>query len=119
MDTGKKDKKRACGTMGRGKRGEAFFCIFPLPIVPRAFQLIIRPLQGRKKLGDVYPGSVANLYGLCDWVVMALRMGPESRLCTFPLGRPVSRKAAKKNRVKQDLETIKTNFELIYRFSQG
>ena len=27
---------------------------------------------------------------------MAPRMGPESRTCTFPLGRPVSRKLVKK-----------------------
>ena len=40
-------------------------------------------------------GGVANLYGLWDWVRMAPRMGPESCSCTFPLGRPVSRKAGK------------------------
>ena len=48
-------------------------------------------------------GGVANLYGLWDWVGiplwllvgMAPRMGPESRSCTFLLGRPVSRKGDK------------------------
>ena len=43
----------------------------------------------------VDPGGVANLYGLWGWVGMAPRMGPESRSCTFPLGRPVFRKAGK------------------------
>ena len=43
----------------------------------------------------VDPGGVANLYVLWDWVGMAPRMGPESRSCKFPLGRPVSRKAGK------------------------
>ena len=49
------------------------------------------------------PGGVANLYELWDWVGiplwllvgMAPRMGPESRSCTFLLGRPVSRKGDK------------------------
>ena len=33
---------------------------------------------------------------LWDWVGTAPRRGPESRSCTFPLGRPMSRKAGKK-----------------------
>ena len=38
-----------------------------------------------------YEGSSQD-DGLWDWVGMAPRMGPESCSCTFPLGRPVSRK---------------------------
>ena len=48
-----------------------------------------------KRVGVVDPGGMAKLYGLWEWVGMAPRMGPESRSCTFPLGRPVSRKAGK------------------------
>ena len=48
-----------------------------------------------KRAGVVDPGGVANLYGLWDWLGMASRMGPESRSCTFPLGKPVSGKAGK------------------------
>ena len=48
-----------------------------------------------KRVGVVDPDGVANLYGLWDWVGMALCMGPESRSCTFPPGRPVARKAGK------------------------
>ena len=44
----------------------------------------------------VDPDGGANLNGLWDWVGMAPRMGPESIHATFPLGRPVSRKAGKK-----------------------
>ena len=42
-------------------------------------------------VGNVDPGGAANLYGLCDWVGMAPRMGPESRSGPFRLGKPVSR----------------------------
>ena len=38
---------------------------------------------------------VCPAFGLWDWVGMAPLMGPESRSCTFPLVRPVSRKAGK------------------------
>ena len=48
-----------------------------------------------KRVGVVDPSGAAILYGLWDWVGMAPHMGTESRLCTFPLGRPVSRKAGK------------------------
>ena len=48
-----------------------------------------------KRVGVVDPSGVVNLYGLWDWVGMAPCMGPESSLCTFPLGRPVPRKAGK------------------------
>ena len=40
---------------------------------------------------------MANLNGLRDWVGMAPRMGPESHSYTFPLGRPMSRKAGKQS----------------------
>ena len=53
------------------------------------------PHHYSKRVGVVDPGGVANLYQLWDWVGMAPRMGPESRLCTFSLGRPESRKAGK------------------------
>ena len=46
-----------------------------------------------KTVGVEDPGCVVSLYGLRDWVGMAPRMGPKYRSCTFPLGRPVSRKA--------------------------
>ena len=49
-----------------------------------------------RRVGDVDPSGVANLYGTWDWVGMTPRMEPESCSCTFPLGRPVSRKAGKK-----------------------
>ena len=49
-----------------------------------------------KRVGVVDPGGAANLYSLWDWVGMAPQMGPESCSCTFPLGRPVSRKASGK-----------------------
>ena len=48
---------------------------------------------------------MSNLYGLWDWVGMAPRMGPESRSSTFPLGRPVSRKAGKKQTWEGDPST--------------
>jgi len=53
------------------------------------------PHRYLKRVGVVDPGGVANLDGLWDWVGMASHMGPESRLCTLPVGRPVSRKAGK------------------------
>ena len=52
------------------------------------------PHHDSKRVRVVDPGGVAHLYGLWDWVGMAPRMGPESRSCTFSLGRPVSRKAS-------------------------
>jgi len=64
-------------------------------------ELVALPVTNRRVVGSVGrvrvvdPGSVANLYGLWYWVGMAPRMGPESRSCTFPLDRPVSRKAGK------------------------
>ena len=48
-----------------------------------------------KRVGVVDPGGMVNLDRLWDWVGMVPRMRPESHLCTFPLGRPVSRKAGK------------------------
>ena len=55
----------------------------------------INPHHYSKRVGVVDPDGVANLYGLWDWVGMAPCMRPESRSCTFSLGRPVSRKAGK------------------------
>ena len=49
-----------------------------------------------KRVGVVDPDGVANLYRLWDWVGMVPRLGPESHSCTFPLGKPVSRKASGK-----------------------
>ena len=65
-------------------------------------------LVGRKRthitiqngVGVVDSGGVVNLYGLWDWVGMPPRMGPESRSCTFSLGRRVSRKAGNKKKKK-------------------
>ena len=51
-----------------------------------------------KRRGRIDLGGVAILYRLWDLLGMAPRMGPSSRSCTFPLGRPVSRKAGKKIR---------------------
>ena len=52
-------------------------------------------ISSSKRVGVVDSGGVVNLDGLWDWVGMVPRMRPESHLCTFPLGRPVSRKAGK------------------------
>ena len=49
-----------------------------------------------KKSREVDPGSVANLYGLWDWVGMASCMGPMSPVRGHSLrAGPVSRKAGK------------------------
>ena len=39
-DTGKKDKNVRGARWEGGKGGEAFFCLFPLPIIPRALCLL-------------------------------------------------------------------------------
>ena len=36
------------------------------------------PHHCSKRVGDIDPGGVANLYGLLDWVGMAPSMGPVS-----------------------------------------
>ena len=51
--------------------------------------LLFEKSRGRR------PRWCGQPYALWDWVGMAPRMGPKSRSCTFPLGRPVSRKAGK------------------------
>ena len=64
-------------------------------------------------VGVVDPGGVVNLYGLWDWVGMPPRMGPESRSCTFSLGRPVSRKAGNKNKKNCYALSVFKNFILL------
>ena len=64
----------------------------------RTFRLTALSLICSCGVGVVDPGGVAILYGLWDWVGRVPCMGPASRSCTFPLGRPVrpvSRKAGK------------------------